>query len=196
MLKKGDRVRLKKDFDPEKHRGIAVGFEFVPQMDKYIGKDFDVDEVEGDYIISDDWAFNPDWLELVERMATGEEAEQAESVFLGDTLLQDTIDIILESGSLWFGKPMDLGENEESILQEAQRIVNGDRQADYSDPVANFEHIARITSAILNKEVTAEECCIVMIAVKHAREQFKHKRDNLVDLAGYVEILNRIKESR
>ncbi len=84
----------------------------------------------------------------------------------------------------------------ESILSEAERIVNGERQADYSDPVKNFEHIARIASAILNKEITPEECCIVMIAVKHAREQYKHKRDNLVDLVGYQEILHRIKESK
>lgn len=87
-------------------------------------------------------------------------------------------------------------EKEESILQEAQRIVNGARQADYSDPVKNFEHIARIASAILNKEITPEECCIVMIAVKHAREQYKHKRDNLVDVVGYEEILYRIKEAK
>jgi len=83
----------------------------------------------------------------------------------------------------------------ESILSEAERIVNGDRQADYSDPVANFERIASIASAIMAKDITAEECCIVMIAVKLARENYKHKRDNLVDLAGYVEILNRIKEN-
>ena len=83
----------------------------------------------------------------------------------------------------------------ESILSEAERIVNGDRQADYSDPVANFKHIAEIASVIMAKDITAEECCIVMIAVKLARENYKHKRDNLVDLAGYVEILHRIKES-
>lgn len=83
----------------------------------------------------------------------------------------------------------------ESILSEAERIVNGDRQADYSDPVENFKHIAEIASAIMGKDITAEECCIVMIAVKLARENYKHKRDNLVDLAGYVEILNRIKEN-
>lgn len=82
----------------------------------------------------------------------------------------------------------------ESTLSEAERIVNGDRQADYSDPVANFNRIAYIASAIMAKDITAEECCIVMIAVKLAREEYKHKRDNLVDLAGYVEILHRIKD--
>lgn len=155
-FKVGDRVRIKDEFKPEEHRD---GAEFVCEMDKYIGKDFDVDEVAGLRVISDGWAFPPDWLELVE----GEEAAE---------------------------------DKKESILQEAQRIVNGERQADYSDPVKNFEHIARIASAILNKEITPEECCIVMIAVKHARERFKHKRDNLVDVVGYEEILYRIKEAK
>jgi hypothetical protein len=83
---------------------------------------------------------------------------------------------------------------QETILQEADRIVNGERQADYSDPVENFKHIARIASAILQKDLTASDCCTVMIAVKKARESYKHKRDNLVDDAGYTEILYRIKE--
>lgn len=83
----------------------------------------------------------------------------------------------------------------ESILQEADRIVNGDRQADYSDPVENFKHIAAIASAILKKDLTSDDCCVVLMAVKLARESYKHKRDNLVDLAGYTEILHRIKEA-
>jgi hypothetical protein len=83
----------------------------------------------------------------------------------------------------------------ESILSEAERIVNGDRQADYSDPVENFKHISAIASSIRKKDLTSEDCAVVLMAVKLARENHKHKRDNLVDLAGYVEILNRIKES-
>jgi hypothetical protein len=108
-----------------------------------------------------------------------------------------------QTESVWIGyapKTLDdcdrLTKSEtESILSDAERIVNGERQADYSDPVANFKRIAEIASAIMAKDITAEECCIVMIAVKLARENYKHKRDNLVDLAGYVEILHRIKES-
>lgn len=108
-----------------------------------------------------------------------------------------------QAESVWLGhEPKTLADYErltkgetESILSEAERIVNGERQADYSDPVENFKHIAEIASAIMGKDITAEECCIVMIAVKLARESYRHKRDNLVDLAGYVEILNRIKEN-
>ena len=87
-------------------------------------------------------------------------------------------------------------KKKESILQEADRIVNGERQTDYSDPVENFKQIASIASTILKKELSAEDCCVVLMAVKLARESYKHKRDNLVDLAGYTEILNRIKTSK
>ena len=83
----------------------------------------------------------------------------------------------------------------ESILSEAERIVNGERQADYSDPVENFKHISAIASSISKENLSPATCAIVMIAVKLAREEYKHKRDNLVDLAGYVDILNRIKEN-
>ena len=108
-----------------------------------------------------------------------------------------------QTESVWIGYvPKTLTDYErltksetESILSEAERIVNGDRQADYSDPVENFRHIAAIASAIRKKELTSEDCAVVLMAVKLARENFKHKRDNLVDLAGYTEILYRIKES-
>lgn len=83
----------------------------------------------------------------------------------------------------------------ESILQEAERIVNGDRQADYSDPVENFKRIATIASVLIGNEISPKDCCKVMMAVKLAREANKHKRDNLVDLCGYNHILNLIEES-
>ena len=91
-----------------------------------------------------------------------------------------------------------LGMKEESaakpsVLQTAETILNGDRQADYSDPVKNFENIAKLASIITGKELTPQECCVVLMCVKLVREGFKHKEDNLVDLAAYTEILNRIK---
>ncbi len=103
----------------------------------------------------------------------------------------DTVRIGLSSVNECIEPPI----KDESILSEAERIVNGDRQVDYSDPVENFKHISAIASSISKENLSPTTCAIVMIAVKLARENYKHKRDNLVDLAGYVEILNRIKES-
>lgn len=101
-------------------------------------------------------------------------------------------DVIFPSSSF----DCEQGESEkESILQEAERIVNGDRQADYNDPIENFKRIATIASVLIGNEISPKDCCKVMMAVKLAREANKHKRDNLVDLCGYNHILNLIEES-
>lgn len=84
---------------------------------------------------------------------------------------------------------------DKSILAEAADIRSGSRMADYGDAVENFKNISRIVSAISGVEVPPDVCCIVHIATKLSRERHNHKRDNLVDLCGYTEILYLIRES-
>ena len=86
-------------------------------------------------------------------------------------------------------------ENKQSILSEAEEIVNGIRHSDYGDPVESFERIAKTASMIAGKDLSPNECCAVLMAVKLVRESFAHKRDNLIDLCGYAYIMNEIKES-
>ena len=84
---------------------------------------------------------------------------------------------------------------EQSVLLEADLILNGNRQADYGDAVSNFGHIAKVVNTALRRDdITPDICCMVHIATKLCREGNKHKRDNLVDLAAYSDILNQIKE--
>ena len=85
-------------------------------------------------------------------------------------------------------------ENKQSILQEADEIVNGSRQSDYGDARESFSSVATIASVMTGKELAPEDCCAVLMAVKLVRESFAHKRDNLVDLCGYAELMNRLKE--
>ena len=74
-------------------------------------------------------------------------------------------------------------ENKQSILDEAKAIVEGSRQSDYGDAANNFDRIAAIVNSVYPElNITSQQCCMVMIAVKLIREGFKHKRDNLVDL--------------
>ena len=69
-----------------------------------------------------------------------------------------------QTESVWIGYvPKTLDDYErltksetESILSEAERIVNGERQADYSDPVENFKHISAIASANMGKNCHGE----------------------------------------
>lgn len=80
----------------------------------------------------------------------------------------------------------------DSILKEAARIRGGERNADYGDAVESFEKIARLANEMTGLSLTPAQCCKVMMAVKLVRESYSHKRDNLVDLCGYTDILNLI----
>jgi len=81
---------------------------------------------------------------------------------------------------------------EETCLQEAQRLVYGDRNASYGHPYDDFSRTAKLWSAILGHDVTAEQAALCMCAVKISRQVNSPKRDNMVDLAGYAEVTQRI----
>ena len=80
------------------------------------------------------------------------------------------------------------------ILSQAKTIVDGLRGDDYYDPVKNFRDISVLASIMTRKELTPEDCCKVLMAVKLTREAFKHKEDNLIDLAGYTYILEKLNQ--
>lgn len=84
----------------------------------------------------------------------------------------------------------------ETTLEEAQRLVYGDRGADYGHPLDDYTRTAALWSTILGVPVTAEQAVLCMIGVKISRECNKHKRDNLVDIPGYAECLQRIVDER
>ena len=84
----------------------------------------------------------------------------------------------------------------ETILEEAQRLITGDRNQTYDHPIENFNRIARIWSVIFGIEVTEEQVGLAMVGVKIAREAYMPKRDNLVDGAGYFGTIAMIQEER
>lgn len=79
-----------------------------------------------------------------------------------------------------------------SILTEAHELVHGNRGEDYGHPYRDFSRTAKIWSAILGIDVTPEQVALCMIGVKISRECNKPKRDNRVDIAGYVETLDMV----
>lgn len=74
---------------------------------------------------------------------------------------------------------------DESIFEEATRIVGGTRRQDYGSVRGSFDRIAKAWSAVLPCDVTGEHVALCMIGLKLVRESHAHKRDNLVDIAGY-----------
>lgn len=84
----------------------------------------------------------------------------------------------------------------ETILEEAKRIVYGERGKDYGHPLDECGRIAAFWSIILGTKVLAEQVPLCMVGMKISREMNRRKRDNAVDIAGYAECLNRIHEER
>lgn len=83
----------------------------------------------------------------------------------------------------------------ESALEEAQRLVHGDRGRDYGHPIDDFTRTGRIWGAILGTgDISPELVGLCMIGVKISREVNAPKRDNRVDAAGYAETVEMIRQ--
>ena len=103
----------------------------------------------------------------------------------GNDLRKDKMNVIFK----------EIKTENKSILSEAEEIVNGSRHSDYGNAKESFSRIATIASVMTGKELSPEDCCAVLMAVKLVRESFAHKRDNLVDLCGYAHIMNELNEN-
>lgn len=81
----------------------------------------------------------------------------------------------------------------DSILEEAQHLVHGDRNADYGNPYVDYLCTAEMWRALILRRygvdvpLTPDFACLMMATMKISREAGKPKRDNRVDGAGYLE---------
>jgi hypothetical protein len=74
------------------------------------------------------------------------------------------------------------------ILEEASRLINGDRQSDYGPPSENFNRVALGWELILGAEVSAEQVALCMAWLKIARLAGggNSSDDSYIDGAGYL----------
>jgi hypothetical protein len=85
-----------------------------------------------------------------------------------------------------------------NILDEANEIIYGDREQTYGEPGKNLERISRLWSMYISTkydadfQFSAEDVCWMMTLLKMARQMNATKRDNLVDAAGYIALIERI----
>lgn len=76
----------------------------------------------------------------------------------------------------------------QQCLDEAGRIINGERDKQYGGPEENFDRIAKIWSVLFGIEVTREDVAMAMVAVKVARYASRSgfQGDTWTDIAGYA----------
>jgi hypothetical protein len=89
---------------------------------------------------------------------------------------------------------IDSNYNLKSILQLAEEITSTERIVEYGHPAVNFADIASMWSIILKTDVTPTQVGLCNIATKICREINLHKRDNLVDIAGYAKAIDLVNQ--
>lgn len=84
-------------------------------------------------------------------------------------------------------------KNRTHVLSEADRLVNGDRNVDYGDPISDFRTTAEMWSAYLSRRLGSpvslepHDVAAMMMCLKISRISWvPDKEDNWVDLAGYA----------
>lgn len=93
---------------------------------------------------------------------------------------------------------------DETVLEEANRIIYGDREQTYGHPAKNFEATASLWNGYFAAKfglpswhgINAVDVAHMMILLKMAREVHMHKRDNIVDMAGYAGCIQKMEDFR
>lgn len=102
------------------------------------------------------------------------------------------------------------------ILEEVEKILGGDRRDSYGEANASFKRIADYWNAYLCHKrdivddsareedlpyeflrgayLTNRDVAMLMILFKIAREENKHKHDNLADIIGYAVLADKMEE--
>lgn len=87
-----------------------------------------------------------------------------------------------------------------NVLQEADKLVNGIRDEQYGLPHENWGDTAEMMTAYLHAtkkldrevKLDAHDAAMLMVLVKASREGNKRNRDNVLDIAGYAAVVERI----
>ena len=91
-----------------------------------------------------------------------------------------------------------------SILKKVGDMLSTEKRQDYGHVYASFSHIADLWSLYLkytgripydDEDLKPKDVAMLMVLFKIAREEHKHKEDNLLDIIGYATLAQVIQET-
>lgn len=75
------------------------------------------------------------------------------------------------------------------LFDEADKLLNADRQHTYGDAIVNHERIAAIWSALLGTQISSTEAALMMAALKIYRAVNNPAHlDSFIDAVAYIDI--------
>lgn len=90
-----------------------------------------------------------------------------------------------------------------NVLEEANKLVSGERNDDYGNCVDDFQCTIDMWNAYLTRRgiigedaprLEPHDLPNMMVMLKMSREAHQHKRDNLVDICGYAECSQQVQD--
>jgi hypothetical protein len=91
-----------------------------------------------------------------------------------------------------------MNEPAKPLLLAAHDIINGERMLTYGPAENGMQGVADQWALYLRQKykidihLTAEDACWMMVDLKKFRQMHKSKRDNIIDAAGYIGIIERV----
>ena len=73
------------------------------------------------------------------------------------------------------------------LLNDVEKVLK-ERNEDYGEARTTFVAVASLWSSILGFEIKASDVAMCLAALKFCREQVNPKKDNVVDLIGYLSL--------
>lgn len=88
-----------------------------------------------------------------------------------------------------------------TLLQRAEALIHGQRQADYGNKLQNFSQTANIWTGLLAHKLTAditpEDVALLMIGLKMSRlAKSPGHKDSILDIAGYAGCMDILQAER
>lgn len=81
----------------------------------------------------------------------------------------------------------------ESLMDEAARIISGQRRQDYGPVSESFQRIAVMWSAYVGVELSTLDVANLMILLKVCRARNGYHRDSFVDIIGYAALTEQLR---